>query len=174
MFNDWSDPVFDARHVPMMNKDGAPLKGLNPIDSVFLKVSARLSLSFELLLDIKCKFNFWKEILCWFRKTCLCPKVLHFLRPNWGGGVVGIALPIKYKFLPGPDIFMEQRCRSWLLFEFCTKHLLVGEIGTPQYEVEATFGPLTGISITDNLDTSLSSLVKHFTHVLKYCDIQVG
>ena len=47
MFNDWSDPVFDARHVPMMNKDGAPLKGLNPIDSVFLKVSARLSLSFN-------------------------------------------------------------------------------------------------------------------------------
>ena len=61
MFNDWSDPVFDARHVPMMNKDGAPLKGLNPIDSVFLKVSARLSLSFELLLDIKCKFIFEKK-----------------------------------------------------------------------------------------------------------------
>ena len=28
MFKDWDDPVFDARHVPMKNKDGDPLKGI--------------------------------------------------------------------------------------------------------------------------------------------------
>ena len=30
-----------------------------------------------------------------------------FFATKLGGGVVGIALPIKYRFLPGPDIFMS-------------------------------------------------------------------
>ena len=32
LFQDWEDPIFDARHVPMTNKDGEPLKG-NKIDN---------------------------------------------------------------------------------------------------------------------------------------------
>ena len=47
----------------------------------------------------------------------------------------------------------------------------LGEIGTPQYEVEVSFGPISVISITDNLHISLSSLITHFTSFLKTRDL---
>ena len=40
---EWEDPVFDARHVPMMNKEGAPLRGRPLNCTLKLNINRKLS-----------------------------------------------------------------------------------------------------------------------------------
>merc|ERR1712130_449123 len=70
--------------------------------------------------------------------------------------------------------------KSWLPPVFDARHISMlncggipfkGEVGSPFYEVEVQIGPITGVSVTDNLNTSLSSLVKHMTCFLTTRDL---
>ena len=72
------------------------------------------------------------------------------------------------------------QCKSWLPPVFDARHISMlncggipfkGEVGSPFYEVEVQIGPITGISVTDNLNTSLSSLVKHMICFLSRRDL---
>jgi len=70
--------------------------------------------------------------------------------------------------------------KAWLPPIFDARHISMlncggvpfkGEVGSPFYEVEVQLGPVTGISVSDNLNTSLSSLVKHMTSFLTTRDL---
>jgi len=58
--------------------------------------------------------------------------------------------------------------KTWLPPIFDARHVSMTESGlAPNYEAEITLGPLTAVSVTDNLETSLSSVVKHLVSFLK-------
>eukprot|EP00092_Neocalanus_flemingeri_P019769 GFUD01021409.1.p1 GENE.GFUD01021409.1~~GFUD01021409.1.p1 ORF type:complete len:816 (+),score=239.01 GFUD01021409.1:110-2557(+) len=70
--------------------------------------------------------------------------------------------------------------KGWLPPIFDVRHISMlncggvpfkGEIGAPFYEVEVQLGAVTAISVTDNLNTSLSSLVKHLSSFLTTRDL---
>ena len=69
---------------------------------------------------------------------------------------------------------------AWLPPIFDARHISMlncggvpfkGEIGAPFYEVEVQLGSVTAISVSDNLNTSLTSLVKHLACFLTTRDL---
>jgi len=63
---------------------------------------------------------------------------------------------------------LPQELRSWLPPVFDARHVAVPDGGMAlNYEAEVTLGPLAAVSVTDNMETSLSSVVKHLLSFLK-------